>query len=418
MKNNLNSIDTSSNYGLQDDDPTLLQMSLLKKLTSIKEPIVDKCKAYHYQSCGHRGPDCPECYNCTCVPIKGTSTSSNSIDMDEMVSIALDPNFVIPDKYDPIMRQEVSSEPLQYTDQSLNDYQRLTDMLKQRSSMDPAYAGGFLSPPPAQQMQDIIKLLIDLMDNKQDVKAYKASKTFENPHDWMYIVNTDKLAYKIGMNQFMDALPLNQLEQQQKKIKFIDDRPRNEIKMPARTPSKPIYSQIDNVAELYNNFKETSPVSVQQLLVPVNRVLSLQATQQSRHEQMLEDFRKSLKIKRDTKETDHKGHNSIEEHVKSRSGTNRTDGELLKSLYRKYVKIVNSIENQEAQEDQKQNSKKNVENEEIAEEKETKNKEVPPNYVVFKGDSRVLLGDGVGSSQLESDLEMSNHEEEDDYVIT
>lgn len=69
-KNNLDSNYNKKYYRSADDDTTLLQMSFLKRLPSLKKPVVDECGAYHYKSCGHRSPTCPECYNCTCLPIR------------------------------------------------------------------------------------------------------------------------------------------------------------------------------------------------------------------------------------------------------------------------------------------------------------------------------------------------------------
>lgn len=399
--------DLSSNNQWPDDDTTLLQMSLLKKLPSIKKPVVDECGAYHYKSCGHRGPNCPECYNCTCVPIKD-HPSLSLMDMDEYVSAALHPNFTIPDKYDPIMRQEVSYEPLQYTDQSPSDYQRLREILSHRSRMDPAYAGGFISPAPAQQTQEILKLLIDLMDNKQDVKAYKTSNTFHNPHDWMYVVNTDSFAYKIGQNKFMDILPLNQLEQQQKKVMFIDDRPRFGIQMPAREPSKPLYGKLDNVAELYKNFKEISPVPVNQLLKPVNKMFELQAKQQVENERQYQSFMQALKIKR---ETDTKSGSKDDQDVKSRPEKNQI--EAIANLYKKYVQILNKLEKHEAALWPK--TKKLVLTLEKANKNETTLMKVPPNHVVLKWDSGILLGEEqVEPSHVETDSETSGELEKED----
>lgn len=419
LKTDKNKIDNSNikKYRSTDDDTTLLQLSFLKKLPKLKKPVVDECGAYHYKSCGHRSTNCPECYNCTCLPIKNSHT-----DMDELVSAALDPNFVIPDKYDPIMRQEVSSEPNQYTDQSKADYQRLTEVLQQRSRMDPGYAGGLISPPPAKQTQEMLELLIDLMDNKQDVKAYKQSKTFQNPHDWMYVVDTDSLAYKVGQNQYMDVLPLNQLEHHNK-VKYIDNRPRFGIQLPAREPPKPLYGQIDNVAELYKTFKQNSPVSIQELIAPVNKILDFQAKQQVEDEKRKESLLKAFKVKRDTRLSDrNKTLNSIDQPTRRRPPWNQTAVEVIDNLYQKYIKILNQIEQQEAlsQEPQTQKFVLKVKKEDKSKLPEKKE---PPNFVVLKEDSGILLGDEVPSSQLadnsfESESETSDQVDENYEFIS
>lgn len=418
LKNNKKNVNYNKKYRSADDD-TLLQLSFFKKTPFAPKPKTDPCASYKYTSCGRRGPDCPECYNCTCVPVK--DAHHHNKDMDEMVSAALDSNFVIPDKYDPIMRQEVSVEPLQYTDQSMADYQRLTKILQQQTDLDPKYMGGLMSPPPAKQTQELIKLLIDLVDSKQDVRAYQQSNSFQNPHDWMYVVDTDSPAYKVGKQQYLDILPLNQLEHHQK-VNYIDDRPKVNLQMPAREPPKPLYGKIDTAAELYKTFQQHSPISVQQLLVPVNQILDVQAKNQVKDEKRLEKFLKVFKVRRNAEIIENKTLSNSKNtpsrnHMPTELGDEENYTNKLNNLYRKYKNILKDIENQKVP-SQTPTTRilKVIKSDDT---KFSKNKTLPK-FVVLKQDSGVLLGDEEASkaSSKELDSEFSERYDDDGEFVS
>lgn len=342
-------------------DDALLQKSLLDK-TLFKKSTTDKCSAYSYQSCGNR-PNCPSCYDCTCVP-----KASNSD--DETVSASL--NTQIPDKYDPIMRQELNIEPNPYIDRSLAEYQDLAHILSEKSGMNFDFPGGFLSPPPSQQMQQMIELLIDLMENKQDVKAYQSSNTFQNPHDWMYVVDSDAFAHKVGQHKSIDILPLKQLENEHK-IKYIDNRPLPFGKLPQRAPAKELYKILDRASEMYKEFKKTSPIPINTLLKPVNQVLEFQANKQVKEEQLFQKLRPKRRIPIGNKgRVQNQNHNIASEERSDRL-------RKLEELYDDYKRLLEIF-------------KTNNDTGDIDVKQQDIKKKHQPKFEVLEGDPNLLLG--------------------------
>lgn len=194
----------------------------------------------------------------------------------------------MPEFYDPIVRQEPFHEPQQYTHMTPEHYQHLSKVLTKSTSLSPPTEGNFISPPPSQQTEEIIRLLIDLFESQKNIKEYRGANTFDNPRDWMFVISNDISANRINLNQFAEILPINEVE---KRMQELQKRPNQPVVIPPRRPD-PRYQFVDRMSQLYN-FK-SAKMPLPQLVEPLYRFLEWQAQQELNAEKARHKLQKDL----------------------------------------------------------------------------------------------------------------------------
>lgn len=225
----------------------------------------------------------------------------------EKVSASLS-TYQPPEQYDPIVRQEPAREPTQYTHMTPEHYQHLSRVLTQaRSSLAPQIPGGFISPPPSKQTEEIIRFLIDLFESQKKVQEYRSLPFFANPRDWMFLISTDVPASRIQQQRFVDVLPINEVQKL-----IAQGLPHQPIDLPERQPD-PRYRLVDRLSQLYN--VKTANVPVPQLVEPLYRVLDWQAQQELQLEKFRNQIRKGLTVLAPSQLLARRGRCSNESHV-------------------------------------------------------------------------------------------------------
>lgn len=249
----------------------------------------------------------------------------------EIVTASL-ATYKTPDQYDPIVRNEPAKEPTQYTQMTPDIYQHLGRVLNQaQSSLSVQNPGGFISPPPSKQTEDVIRLLIELFERRKNVQEYHGASSFNNPRDWMLLISTDVPVGQIQQQQFTEILPINEVQKL-----MATARPNQPIKLPPRQPD-PRYRLVDQLSKLYNI--ETANIPVPQLVEPLYRVLDWQAQQEVQAEKLRERIKNGLTLPNLTPLLNRQGRCSNDSHALWLPDSELIDERFLYERYKMLIDI-------------------------------------------------------------------------------